>query len=135
MDNNLENNVLVEEKPKKLKSLLVFKIVGTALYSVVTIPFVVFIISMLVDLSKEEDGLGLGIGKAVAIILFAIGSAICLIVYITPVVFGIIGLLRTVKKLEKGKRAGNMAWFISMIALPVISLALEIGSIFLVKYI
>lgn len=135
MDNNLENNVLIEEKPKKLKSLLVFKIVGTALYSLVTIPFVVFVVSMLVDLSKEEEGLGLGIGKALAVVFFLLGTIICAIFYLAPIILGIIGIIRTSKKLEKGKRAGNLVWFILMIAVPIVSLVLEVASIFLIEHI
>lgn len=135
MDNNLEKNLLTEEKPKRLKSLLVFKIVGMSLYFLVTIPFVAFIIAMLVDLSKAEDGLGLGIGKALAVVFFALGSIVCAIFYLAPIILGIIGLICTSKKLEKGKRAGNLVWFILMIAIPLVSLAFEVASIFLIKHI
>ncbi|MBO5338776.1 MAG: hypothetical protein J6A96_03655 [Clostridia bacterium] len=135
MDNNLENNVLIEEKPKKLKSLLVFKIVGTVLYSLSTIPFVAFAIIMLVEILNAKNNMDAGINKVVAIVGLLLGAIACAIFYLAPIILGIIGLIRTSKKLEKGKRAGNFVWFILMIAVPVVSLVLEVASIFLIEHI
>lgn len=135
MDNNLENNVLIEEKPKKLKSLLVFKIVGTALYFLSTIPFVAFAIIMLVEILNAKNNMDAGINKIVAIVGFLLGAIACAIFYLAPIILGIIGLIRTSKKLEKGKRAGNFVWFILMIAVPIVSLVLEVVSIFLIEHI
>lgn len=132
MDKEIEyNEIIAKEKPKRLKSLLVFKIIGTIAYSLATIPFVIFIISMLVDLAGSEDGLGKGIGKALFIILVVSFAAICALIYLVPIILGIVGLIRTKKKLEKGKRTGNIVYFTLMISVPVVSLVLEICSAFL----
>lgn len=129
-----ENEIMMKIA-KKPKLLTVLKIVGSIIYGVITVAYITFFLVFFIDIASSEEGLGKGIGAALFIIIMAVSACACAVAYIAPIALGIVGLVATKKRLLAGQRRGSTIYFIIMIALPVLTLALEFGAIFLIKLI
>ena len=129
-----ENEIMMKIA-KKPKLLTVLKIVGSIIYGVITVAYITFFLVFFIDIASSEEGLGKGIGAVLFIVIMVASVCVCAVAYIAPIVLGIVGLVATKKRLMAGQRRGSAIYFIIMIALPVLTLALEFGAIFLIKLI
>ena len=100
---------------KRQRANLILKIIGTAIYVLITAFLIIMLVSVLGD--KNENLNGWALGAAISLIITMIVS----IGYVLPIGLGIVGLI-VLRKTEEKK---SKAYFIFMIIVPLLTVVLN----------
>ena len=107
---------------EKTNAQKVLKIIGTAVYAIVTI----FLIVLLATYHPGDDQSWAKLGFVLVVIVY---SLVALAVYSIPIILGIVGAIISKKRQDKK----SIIYFVVMIFLPLVTDALFFCTLFLLE--
>lgn len=103
------------------------KIVGTVFYGIITLPLLLVLFWSIPSLLGKD----IGWNALGGVILMVYTSAIAFILYLTPIIIGIVGLCKNKNVLELEQAKRNKRHFVLMIILPILTTLLNFLSYYL----
>ena len=103
------------------------KIVGTVFYGIITLPLLAILLWSIPSLLGKD----IGWNALGGVILMVYTSIIAFILYLVPIILGIVGLCKNKSVLELDQAKHNKRYFIFMIILPIFTTLLNFVTYYL----